>query len=198
MFAAATVLMFGGGCASRLGEARPEHELIASEEFEMIEGIALPDSPGPEGCGSQALGAVIAFYQGGGLAAAREVASDLPWRDEGATPIELLLESRRRGFPAQALVGSLDVLAGAIDARTPPIVMLDAHAVVTSPIGRREGPSVMHWMVVSGLATDRGAVTLAAPGGDEHYLVPSDEFDRRWRLSDRCVILLARPVQPAD
>jgi hypothetical protein len=102
----------------------PECDLVRTGRFDLITGIDLPQVKGVNGCGAQALAAVLAYVDQPGEA--HSIAIELPWHDVGATPIDLLLEARRRGFDATITRGTIEALAENIQADRPVLVMLDA------------------------------------------------------------------------
>jgi hypothetical protein len=153
----------------------------------IIAGLDSPKVQGVEGCGAQALATIIAHWDG--ATSSTEIAAELPWHDVGATPIDLLLEARRRGFEATIARGSLDVLVQHIDAGRPVLIMLDSGLEVRTLFTRYPTPKVMHWAVVSGMAKDRSKVLFAAEN-HRHHIASRKDFERRWSASDRCMILV--------
>ena len=177
------------GCISPLTFRTSEAKLIASGEYIIIEGIEVPKVRGVSGCGAQALAAILAFDDPEIDPAA--LAEALPWHDEGATPVHLLLEARRRGREATIASGSPDDLAEQIGAGRPVLVMIDAAPEVRTLLARIPTTPVMHWSVVSGVALDGEHVLLAAPAS-HHHIVDRADFLRRWARSDYCLIRLRR------
>ena len=149
----------------------------------------MPKVRGVSGCGAQALAAILAFDDPEIDPAA--LAEALPWHDEGATPVHLLLEARRRGREATIASGSPDDLAEQIGAGRPVLVMIDAAPEVRTLLARIPTTPVMHWSVVSGVALDGEHVLLAAPAS-HHHIVDRADFLRRWARSDYCLIRLRR------
>lgn len=142
-----------------------------------------------DGCGAQALAAILAFDDPEIDAA--ELGETLPWHDAGATPVHLLLEARRRGRGASIARGSIDDLRAEVRADRPAMVMFDASPEVRTLFSRIPTTKVMHWAVVSGVAIDGGRVLLAAPGA-RHHVVDRADFQRRWARSDYCLIRIRR------
>ena len=177
------------GCISPLSFSTSEAKLIASGEYLIVTGIEVPKVRGVSGCGAQALAAILAF--GDPEIDPISLAEALPWHDEGATPVHLLLEARRHGREATIVRGSLDDLA--VEARTgrPVLVMIDAAPEVRTLFARIPTTRVMHWSVVSGVAIDGEHVLLAAPAA-HHHIVDRADFDRRWARSDYCMIRIER------
>jgi predicted double-glycine peptidase len=177
------------GCSAPLLRSVPEAELSRSERFDLIDGLSVPKVPGPDGCGAQALAAVLT--RGQDAAAAEALADELPWHDLGATPIDLLLEARSRGFEATLARGSWEDLTSRVHDGVPVLAMLDVSMEVRTLLAAIPTPSVMHWSVVSGVARDGSSVVLGAPGG-RHHVVGRDDFLRRWSRSDQCTIVVGR------
>ena len=191
------LMLTGGGCLrSPLGPPRPEASLATEGRWRMVADVPIPPVRGPEGCGSQALAAIMA----GDAATAERLAEQLPWHRHGATPVDLLLEARRRGWSARVRTGTLEALRTEVDAGHPPLVMIDAGLEVRTLLARIDLPPVMHWAVVTGVADDGHAVLLGATRR-RHHVVDADWFDERWARSDRCLIVLrppAAPLRPRD
>ncbi len=178
-----------GGC-SPLHRSVPEADLLRADKHIIVTGIDVPAIKGVNGCGAQALAAMIAFADA--EVAADELASELPWRKDGATPVDLLLEARRRGFDATISRGSIESLKHHVINGEPALVMLDAGLEVRSLLFRYPTPKVMHWAVVSGLARDDSQVLIAMEKR-RHAIASNDDFIRRWAKSDYCMILVQSP-----
>src|SRR5262245_9864053 len=99
------------GC-SPLHHSVAEADIIKADQHVLIEGIDVPKVRGPKGCGSQALGAMIAFANPS--LAAKSVADELPWHDEGATPVDLLLAAQHLGCQAVIARGTMEALKASI------------------------------------------------------------------------------------
>lgn len=204
--AAAAVIpsMLLGGCLrSPLDRSAFDTELRASGSWTMTAPIDVPAPEGPDGCGAQALAAVLASHDDSEGSAA--ISAELPWHRTGATPVDLLLEARRRGWTARIASGDAGLLRREIEGGRPPLVMLDAGFAVHTLTTSIALPDVMHWAVVTGIAPDDAGhagnaadepgtpdVLLGAPGL-RHHVVDGELFDRRWADADRCVLLLAPP-----
>lgn len=177
------------GCISPLSFSTPEAKLIASGEYIIVTGIEVPKVRGISGCGAQALAAILAFDDP--EIDPISLAEALPWHDEGATPVHILLEARRHGREATIARGSLNDLAEEARAGRPVLVMIDAAPEVRTLLSRIPTTKVMHWSVVSGVALDGQHVLLAAPEA-HHHVVDRAEFERRWAQSDYCLIRIRR------
>ena len=175
-----------GGC-SPFYRSVPEADLIKADKHVLVEGIDVPKSRGPNGCGSQALGAMIAFANPN--QSANSLADQLPWHDEGATPVDLLLAARHRGCEAVIARGTMEALKTSIKSGQPMLVMLDSGLEARSIVFgfRWPTPNVMHWAIVSGVANDDSQVLLAAEQR-RHYIASTEDFTRRWEQSDFCMI----------
>ena len=177
------------GCHSPLARSIPEERLRLDADIELITGLSVPEVRGPDGCGAQALATVLAHVDPGLDAAT--VADELPWHDFGATPVDLLLVARDRGCRAKIAHGSIELLARNVEAGRPILVMIDAAYEIRTLTSRLAFPRVMHWAVVSGMASDGSRVLLAAPHA-RHHVVGRDDFRRRWSRSANCMIILSR------
>jgi ABC-type bacteriocin/lantibiotic exporter with double-glycine peptidase domain len=178
------------GCISPLTFSTSEAKLIASDEHIIVAGIDVPKVRGVDGCGAQALAAILAFHDPEIDAA--ELGEALPWHDEGATPVHLLLEARRHGREATIVRGSIDDLREEVRAGRPALVMIDTAPEVRTLFSRIPTTPVMHWAVVSGVALDGTRVLLAAPGA-RHHVIERADFERRWTRSDCCLIQVRPP-----
>jgi hypothetical protein len=180
-------VLFLGGCVSPLFVTQSAEDLRASGEYIIIDDVDVPRVEGLEGCGAQALAAAMALVDPETDADA--IAAELPWHDDGANPVDLLLEARRRGFEARIARGTWDQLDAAARSGHAVIVMLDSAPVVKTLTGGIPTPRVMHWSIVSGIATDASAILLGAPRG-RHHRVQRDDFETRWAKSDQCTITI--------
>jgi ABC-type bacteriocin/lantibiotic exporter with double-glycine peptidase domain len=176
-------------CHSPIGMSYHENGLMATGRYDLISGIDLPKVDGVAGCGAQALAAVMAFEDD--ILNADSLAEELPWHEVGATPVDLLLEARARGFEATIARGDLEILAKSARQGQPVIIMIDAGYEVRWFFARHDLPKVMHWAVVSGVARDESQILLAAKDG-RHHKVEREDFERRWGRSDHCQIVIHR------
>jgi hypothetical protein len=183
------VSLLAAGC-SPFHRSVPEGDLRRANKHLIIAGLDCPEVPGVQGCGAQALATIIGHVDHQQSTAA--VAAELPWHDVGATPVDLLLEARRRGLAASVTRGSFDALGSSIHAGEPVMIMLDAGLEVRTLLTRYPTPKGMPWAVVSGIARDGSQIMLAATE-HRHYLVSRKDLDRRWRASDYCLIAITRP-----
>ncbi|MFK7960215.1 MAG: hypothetical protein AB8G96_06785 [Phycisphaerales bacterium] len=182
--------LLNGGCLrGPLGSTTAEARLTRGGTWTIVPDVAIPEPPGPAGCGAQALAAVLV----GGVRpldrprVASDLAAELPWHNHGATPVDLLLEARRRGATARIAAGTWDELREAVSRGEPPLVMLDAGLEVRTLSATVPLPAVMHWAVVTGMRDDGERVAIGAPNG-RHHTVKRSWFESRWDASDRCVI----------
>jgi ABC-type bacteriocin/lantibiotic exporter with double-glycine peptidase domain len=191
--ACALLTALASGC-SPLMNSTAERDLVAAGRFDLIRGIDLPEVSGVKGCGAQALAAVLAYLDRS--MSAESIAAELPWHDIGATPVDLLLEARRRGFEASVCRGTLETLAENVRAHRPMLVMLDAGLEVRTLLTRYPTPAVMHWAVVSGVARD-GSKILLADERARHHVAAWKDFERRWLASDACMLVITRGGEAA-
>ncbi len=184
------VLLFcGTGCQTPLMRSVPETTLQQRGDFDLVTGVNLPEVRGVEGCGAQALAAVLAFDDPGLDATA--LGEELPWHDEGATPVDLLLVARDRGCTARVARGTWEALVTEVQRDRPVLVMLDSALAVPTLFGPIPTPRVMHWAVVSGVARDDSQMLLAAPR-ERHFVVHREDFMRRWSTSAYCMIVVEK------
>jgi ABC-type bacteriocin/lantibiotic exporter with double-glycine peptidase domain len=183
----AALLTLCVACHTPLLRTTPESALASADRHHLIGGIRVPPAHGHEGCAAAAVAAVLASRQPALDPAA--LARDLPWHETGASPVDLLLEIRRRGFQARLERGTAQRLEELAQRGEPALVLIDAGPELQTLT--RSVPLVrgMHWAVASGVARDGSTVLLAA-AGRRHHVVAREEFLRRWDASDRCMILV--------
>jgi predicted double-glycine peptidase len=180
----------GAGCYSPLARSVDEQSLQRSGDYAIVTGLDVPPTRGPDGCGAQALATVLACADPDPGAGA--LAEALPWHDEGATPVDLLLAARDRGFEAKISHGSWAEIAEHVGRGVPLLVMVDAAPEFRLPLFHIPFPKRMHWSVVSGVAADGSQVLLAARG-HRHHVVGRDDFLKRWSRSANCTIRVTKP-----
>jgi len=185
------VLWLQGCFASPLGSPQSLRATERTDSLVMVDGLVLPHVDGVAGCGAQALACVLNHANRASFPDAVDLAADLPWHDRGATPVELLLEARRRGGAAAVYRGDRWRLRNAIHRGDAVIVMLDAGPVIRTPTDTIATTTVMHWAVVSGMRRDGSGVFLAAID-DRHHEVSRDAFFEMWRASDNCMIIVSK------
>jgi ABC-type bacteriocin/lantibiotic exporter with double-glycine peptidase domain len=178
------------GC-SPFHHSTAESELVTASKHVLVTGLNVPEVHGVQGCGAQALATMIHHVDPS--APPEVLAAELPWHDIGATPVDLLLEARRRGFEARIERGTIDTLNQTLRGGQPALIMLDAGVEVRGLFMRWPTLNVMHWAVVSGIANDSSSVLLAARR-QRHHVASRKDFERRWSQSDNCMII----VQPRE
>jgi len=189
---AGAAILSVSGCYTPIQRGVDERQLIDSGAYRLITDLSVPPVRGAEGCGAQGLATVIAFFEPTTDPAG--LADELPWHDVGATPVDLLLEVRRRGFGAAVARGSWEALVDHLEEREPVLVMFDAGVEVRMLAIRIPSTKVMHWGVVSGMALD-GSELLLAARDHRHYVVDRADFLRRWSKSDNCMIVIRRAIR---
>jgi predicted double-glycine peptidase len=177
------------GCFSPFQRSVDEQRLQLMGDYEIVPGLVVPSARGPDGCGAQALASVMAFGDPGLDPAA--VADELPWHNEGATPVDLLLAARQRGFDARIASGTWEAIVENVRKGCPSLVMVDAGPEVRT-LFRFSTPKRMHWSVVAGIAADESQVLLGARDR-AYYVAARDDFLARWRKSDCCLIVVTLP-----
>ena len=130
-------------------------------------------------CGPAALAMVMSYL--GRAITPDELAPSLYIPDrEGTLAVELLAQSRMRGFVPERLTPDLRVIAQAV-AEGSPVIVFQNNGLSWYP--------VWHYAVVIGVDAARGKVILRS--GDEPRLVMSwSVFDRTWTRSGRWAIRL--------
>jgi predicted double-glycine peptidase len=180
----------GAGCYSPFNFTFDEQRLLDQGEYTIVTGLDVPEARGPDGCGAQALATVLVFNDP--ALNAGDLADELPWHTEGATPVDLLLAARDRGFEAEITRGSWEAIADNVDHGRPLLVMVDAAPEIRTLLLRIPMPKTMHWSVVSGVADD-GSELLLAARDQRHHVVGRDEFLKRWSKSACCTIRITKP-----
>jgi predicted double-glycine peptidase len=188
----ASVIVMAASCTAchspLIGSVR-EDRLRETGDYHLVDNLDVPAVRGPEGCGAQALAAVLAFSNPAADAGA--LAEQLPWQNAGATPVDLLLAARERGYQAKIARGSWEALAEQTSGGRPVLVMIDAALEVRTLLMPISAPRVMHWAVVSGVARDGSRILLAARRA-RHHVVGRDDFLRRWSKSANCMLIVSR------
>jgi ABC-type bacteriocin/lantibiotic exporter with double-glycine peptidase domain len=181
------------GCFSPFYRSVDEARLHANGDYEVVSGLEVPAARGPDGCGAQALAAVLAYHDPDLDPAA--LADALPWHTEGATPVDLLLAARERGFDARISRGSWDAIVEQVRHGRPPLVMLDAAPEVRTLL-QLSTPRRMHWSVVNGVESGGTQVILGARH-HRYHVVEREDFLKRWSRSANCLILVTKPTPPS-
>jgi predicted double-glycine peptidase len=189
-----TASVCGAGCFSPFYRSVDEERLRSTGDYAIVTGLDVPPARGPDGCGAQALAAVLAFADP--ALSASGLADALPWHTEGATPVDLLLAARDRDFEAKITRGSWEAISEDVGQGVPLLVMVDAAPEIRTLLLRLPMPKLMHWSVVSGVAADGSQVLLAARGR-RHHVVGRDDFLKRWSKSANCTIRVTKsPPRP--
>lgn len=177
------------GCQDPLRTALPEARLLAKHQYILIKKLDLPEVAGSFGCGAEALGAVMGFLNPG-LDPQAE-AESLPWHDTGATPIDILLRARAKGYGAKVSRGTWSALTDHVQEGLPVLVMFDRSVKIRSALGDHELSARFHWAVVSGIGLDDSEILIAAPA-QRHIVLDRIEFMERWSKCEYCTITLRR------
>jgi predicted double-glycine peptidase len=188
--AALLVTLVGASGCSPVLDTVDDAALRGSGDYRMVDALSVPEVTGAAGCGAQALATALAFADRS--IAADAMAEELPWHDLGATPVDILLAARKRGFDARVARGTWETLAARIDDGSPALVMLDVGIEIPTMTSRIPTRRAMHWAVVGGVAVDDTRVLLAAPQ-ERHHVVERRDFMRRWERSDFCMIVVEPP-----
>ena len=114
----------------------------------------IPDVPmlkwGVESCGAGSLSTVLQHY--GDTTSLKEWDAALPKMRGGVLSIDMLVAARKRGFDAQLVTGTPDVVDSELAAGRPVILMLRVIDSVGSKL------DFFHYVVVDGIDRDRGLI----------------------------------------
>ena len=105
---------------------------------------------GIESCGAGSLSTVLQHY--GDTTSLKEWDAALPKMRGGVLSIDMLVAARKRGFDAQLVTGTPDVVDAELAAGRPVILMLR----VIDSVGKRL--DFFHYVVVDGIDRDRGLI----------------------------------------
>ncbi|MCP3903575.1 MAG: hypothetical protein GY715_08050 [Planctomycetes bacterium] len=177
------------GCSSPLLSSTPESRLPDGAGYDLVAGVTVPEVRGVAGCGAQALAAALAREDAAVDPTA--LAEELPWHDIGATPVDLLLEARRRGADASIHHGSWDDLVAGAHRGETMLVMFDGAVEVRTFTGRIPAARNLHWSVLGGVAHD-GSTVLLATTRRRYHVVDREDFLRRWEPASNCLIRIGQ------
>jgi Tfp pilus assembly protein PilF len=176
-----TLLLFAvltTGClTTKPRSARP------GEQAAVLEGIPLR-SWGDNTCGAGALSTVLNYY---GLEVTEDELNSVlaKGRHGGVVSVDLLLESRNRGFAADLVKGDVEAVREAIAQGIAPILML---RVVDAPGNSRD---LFHYVVADGVDPVNGRVRLQF-GDSKARWVRLEKLDRAWAGGGYATLLVSR------
>ncbi|HEY0593638.1 MAG TPA: tetratricopeptide repeat protein [Thermoanaerobaculia bacterium] len=137
---------------------------------------------GDNTCGSGALAAVLTHY--GDEATEAELNEALPkGKHGGVVSVDLLLETRRRGFDAQLVRGDAQMIVDRLRDGKPSILMLQ---VVDMPGNERD---FYHYVVADGLDPDQGLVRFQFGDGKGRW-IPIEKLEEPWKGAGYGTILI--------
>jgi hypothetical protein len=169
--------IFATGClTTKPRSATPGHQAA------VLEGIPLR-AWGDNTCGAGALSTVL-NYHGDGVTEDELNAVLAKGRHGGVVSVDLLLESRNRGFGAELVAGDAESVRQAIERGIAPILML---RVVDAPGKSRD---LFHYVVADGVDPDRGLVRLQF-GDAKARWVRLEKLDRPWSGGGYATLLVS-------
>ncbi len=183
----ATVSCVCVGCSAPLRASVAEQTLVRSGEYTVVADIDVPPVDSINGCGSQALAAVIAFFDP--ASESKTVYQSFPNREKASASYVLLLLARKNGFRAKISAGTWEGIADSIESGLPSLVMFNRAPKVWLPFEVKKEPMAYHWSVVSGMSNDGKKILLAAPH-NRHHVLERQVFEERWSVSANCLITI--------
>lgn len=178
------VLIACASAACRSPLSRPVDPAAVGDGFVRVNHQPLPPRVGGEGCGSQALAVALAAFDPS--IDPKTLSEELPWRDHGATIIELVAAARSRGFRVAIAKGSLERIESELKRGHVPLVLFDVQTQIWSILGWLDSRQRLHWAVVSGISDK----DILFAGTGTSYLVSRSLFDERWCASSRCMLVV--------
>jgi len=179
------------GC-NPLGMHMSEQRLARGGDYDVIEGLVVPETAGAAGCGAQALACLMHYAEPS--CEAQTACDSLPFHQLGANAISVLLAARANGFQARVSRGSWDGLAEFVERRQPVMVMFDRNLQGPSVA---PPPEILHWGVVSGMSKDGRRLLCAAPRS-RHYIIDRKIWMDCWKASDYCTIEVTKSPSHED
>ncbi len=152
-----------------------------TESAIVVENIPV-DRWGDNTCGSGALAAVLTHY--GDAATEAELDQAMPkGKNGGVVSVDLLLETRRRGFDAQLVRGDEALVTGRLREGKPSILMLQ---VVDLPGNARD---FYHYVIADGFDPEKKLVRFQFGDGKARW-VPLAKLDEPWKGAGYGTILV--------
>ena len=137
---------------------------------------------GDNTCGAGALAAVLKHY--GDEATEAQLNEALPkGRHGGVVSVDLLLETRRRGFDAQLVRGNEELIVSRLRDGRPSILMLQ---VIDLPGNQRD---FYHYVVADGLDAERSLIRFQFGDGKARW-IPLAKLDEPWKGAGYGTILV--------
>lgn len=205
-------LLLLGGCTLSVGK------VASLEDLEWPDGVLVEDVHVPDvlnrdmSCGTQALAAAILHHDR--HADIDALLSFEPASEKGATVVELIHLARREGYEVSLHQGDWDLLAQALGAGNPPIVLYDAATDADQSLDALRDPTMglpilrkprsggtpvrMHWGIVGLICEEPALIGISMPQG-RVTLIDKEAFLDRWGASAFCTLLVegTTPAQEA-
>ena len=136
---------------------------------------------GIESCGAGSLSTVLQHY--GDATSMQEWDATLPKMRGGVLSIDMLVAARKRGFDAQLVTGTPDVVESELAAGRPVILMLK----VIDSVGKNL--DFFHYVVVDGIDRERGLIRTQW-GDRQGRWTTLAKLDKPWAGGGRAAILI--------
>lgn len=171
--AAALIL---GGCVTAAPRSRQ-----ASASAAVIQEVPVR-TWGDNQCGSGALSAVLNRY-GDPITEKELDARFKKGRNGGVVSLDLLLEARSRGFDAELLPGSAELVKRSVAEQKPVVLML---RVVDMP---RKSRDLFHYIVIDGIDRERDLLRMQFGRGKPRW-APLRAIERAWGATGYATLLV--------
>jgi tetratricopeptide (TPR) repeat protein len=152
----------------------------------------IPDMPiqkwGIESCGAGSLSTVLQHY--GDARSMQEWDNTLPKTRGGVLTIDLLIAARQRGFNAQLVTGTREMIEEELRAGRPVILMLQ----VVNSVGKKF--DFYHYIVADGIDAERNLIRTQFGDGEGRW-VSFDRLESAWSGGAHTAILI-RPGDPLE
>jgi TolA-binding protein len=141
---------------------------------------------GIESCGAGSLSTVLQHY--GDTTSMQQWDASLPKTRGGVLTVDMLLAARSKGFDAQLVTGTLDVVTNELRAGRPVILMLQ---VIDSP---GHAYDFFHYIVADGLDEPRGLVRTQFGDGKARWTT-FQRLEKAWSGGGHAAILIQPRTQ---
>lgn len=181
-----TLLLLWSGCASSFADRSVSTDLAELKQqsgWLRLESVPLVRQTEPNYCGYAVAAMVHGYWQrhGQGEVSLATVTERLPSPDEGTGAAELRDFFVEQGFASYLLVGEFADLLRELRLGRP---------IIVGTVFRRGEDFIAHYVVVTGLNTEREEVLVLDPlvGARRSSLA---NFQRRWQLAHRLMVVVA-------
>lgn len=175
----AALALVSGGCAPyalRLPGPDP------GPQAHVLTGVPV-QSFGIQSCGAGSLSAVLSYH--GEPVTLEELDAVLPkGRNEGVLTLDLVLEARRRGYDAQMVEGTPELVERELLEGRPVILMLQ---VLDVPGEVRD---LFHYIVADGIEPSRGLVRVQLGDAKQRWTT-FERLGRAWQATKRTALVIA-------